>query len=89
VIAERRSQVGIVLLFAGAARTRGPFHLTVDTNDAIETAHAFPSALVVPVHCEGWAHFTQSCTDLEQSFATLGIRERLRVPEPGVTATLE
>jgi L-ascorbate metabolism protein UlaG (beta-lactamase superfamily) len=85
----RRHRVGIVLLFAGAARTRGPFHLTMDTNDAIETAHAFPDALIVPVHCEGWAHFTQSRADVEQSFTVLGLRERLRLLEPGVTATLE
>jgi hypothetical protein len=35
--------VGVVVLFAGAAQTR-PFHPTMDTNDAIETAHAFPAA---------------------------------------------
>jgi hypothetical protein len=47
----------VVLLFAGAAKTRGPFHLTMNTNDAIETAHAFLKATIVPVHYEGWAHF--------------------------------
>jgi L-ascorbate metabolism protein UlaG (beta-lactamase superfamily) len=52
----RRFRVSTVLLFAGAARTRGPFNLTMDTNDAIETAHAFPDATIVSVHSEGWAH---------------------------------
>jgi hypothetical protein len=36
--------VGVVVLFAGAAQTRGPVHPTMDTNDAIKTAHAFPAA---------------------------------------------
>ena len=45
----RRFPVGVVVLFAGAAQTRGPFHLTMDTNDAIETAHALPAALIVPI----------------------------------------
>src|SRR5262245_43293793 len=45
----RRFAAGAVLLFAGSAQTRGPFHLTMDTNDAIETAHAFPDALIVPL----------------------------------------
>ena len=31
----RRFPAGIVIPFAGAAETRGPFHLTMDTNDAI------------------------------------------------------
>jgi L-ascorbate metabolism protein UlaG (beta-lactamase superfamily) len=46
----RRFNAGVVLPFAGAAQTRGPFHLTMDTNDAIETAHAFPGAVIVPLH---------------------------------------
>src|SRR5262249_7548445 len=85
----RRFPAGIVLLFAGAARTRGPFDLTMDVNDAIETAHAFPDAAIVPVHCDGWAHLTQSRADLEQSFAALGIGARLRLLEPGVPTAIE
>jgi L-ascorbate metabolism protein UlaG (beta-lactamase superfamily) len=80
----RRFPAGVVLLFAGAARTRGPFHLTMDTNDAIETAHAFPNAVIVPVHYEGWEHFSQGGADLEASFKALGISQRLRLLEPGV-----
>jgi L-ascorbate metabolism protein UlaG (beta-lactamase superfamily) len=79
----RRFRPSVVLLFAGAARTRGPFNLTMNTNDAIETAHAFPDATIIPVHCEGWAHFTQSAEDIEQSFRALGIASRLRLLEPG------
>src|SRR6185437_15950583 len=37
----RRFKASVVLPFAGAAQTRGPFHLTMDTNDTIETARAF------------------------------------------------
>ena len=61
-----------MLPFAGAAQTRGPFHLTMDTNDTIETARAFPDAVIVPVHTDGWAHFRQSADDLRASFDTLG-----------------
>jgi L-ascorbate metabolism protein UlaG (beta-lactamase superfamily) len=80
----RRFHPGVVLLFAGAARTRGPFNLTMNTNDAIETAHTFPDATFVPIHGDGWAHFTQSAEDIEQSFSALGIASRLRLLEPGV-----
>lgn len=80
----RRVKAGIVLLFAGSAQTRGAFHLTMDVNDAIETAHHFPDAAIVPVHCEGWAHFKQTCADLQMSFKALGIDGRLRLLSPGV-----
>jgi L-ascorbate metabolism protein UlaG (beta-lactamase superfamily) len=80
----RRFKIGIVLLFAGSAQSRGPFHLTMDTNDAIETAAAFPNATIVPVHHEGWAHFRQSGDDLQKAFRALGFEKRLHMLTPGV-----
>jgi len=85
----RRFKAGIVLLFAGSAQTRGPFHLTMDTNDAIETAQAFPDATIVPVHTEGWAHFKQSGDDLLKAFNALGFGSRLRLLQPGVATPVE
>lgn len=85
----RRFKAGVVVLFAGSAQTRGPFNLTMNVNDAIETAHAFPQAAIVPVHCDGWAHFKQSRDDVVRSFKALGIEQRLRLLEPGVSATVE
>lgn len=84
----RRFSCGVVLPFAGAAQTRGPFHLTMDTNDAIETARAFPDAMIVPVHTDGWAHFRQNAQDLRASFNTLGFGRRLKLLEPGVATVL-
>jgi L-ascorbate metabolism protein UlaG (beta-lactamase superfamily) len=85
----RRYRPRLVLLFAGAARTRGAMHLTMDGNDAIETAHAFPRARIVAVHYDGWAHFTESREDLEQAFATLGLAGRLDRPTPGERLELD
>ncbi|HEU4659860.1 MAG TPA: MBL fold metallo-hydrolase [Pseudolabrys sp.] len=85
----RRYDAGIVLIFAGAAQTRGPFHLTMDTNDAIETAHAFPNAAIVPVHVEGWKHFRQGGAELRAAFDALGIGARLRVLDPGTPTPIE
>jgi L-ascorbate metabolism protein UlaG (beta-lactamase superfamily) len=80
----RRFNAGVVLPFAGAAQTRGPFHLTMDTNNTIETARAFADATIVPVHTDGWAHFKQTAGDLRASFDVLGFGARLRILEPGV-----
>jgi L-ascorbate metabolism protein UlaG (beta-lactamase superfamily) len=85
----KRFKAGVVLPFAGAAQTRGPFHLTMDTNDTIETARAFPDAVIVPVHTDGWAHFRQSASDLRASFDMLGFGSRLRILEPGVATVIE
>jgi L-ascorbate metabolism protein UlaG (beta-lactamase superfamily) len=85
----KRFNCGVVLPFAGAAQTRGPFHLTMDTNDTIETARAFPDAVIVPVHTDGWAHFRQNAGDLRVSFDALGFGKRLRLLEPGVATAIE
>jgi len=85
----RRFHAGLVLLFAGAAKTRGAIYLTMDANDAIETAHAFPDATIVPVHYEGWAHFSQSGDDLAHAFKALSLSDRLRLLERGVATTIE
>ena len=85
----RRFKAGVVLPFAGAAQTRGPFHLTMDTNDTVETARAFPDAVIVPVHTDGWAHFKQTAADLRVSFDTLGFGARLRILEPGVPTLIQ
>jgi hypothetical protein len=77
------------LLFAGAAQARSPFNLTMNSNDAIETAHAFPNAMIVPVHGEGWAHFTQGSDDLVQTFTALGLQSRLQMLEPGVATPVD
>ena len=85
----KRFSAGVVLPFAGAAQTRGPFHLTMDTNDTIETARAFPDAVIVPVHTDGWAHFRQNAQDLRASFDALGFGKRLKILEPGVVTAIE
>ncbi len=84
----RRFAPAAVILFGGAARTRGPFHLTMDTNDAVEAAIAFPHAVIVPVHHSGWAHFSQSQSDLVKTFATLGLQDRLRPVAPAARTTV-
>jgi L-ascorbate metabolism protein UlaG (beta-lactamase superfamily) len=84
----RRFKARVVLPFAGAAQTRGPFHLTMDTNDTIETARAFPDAVIVPVHTDGWAHFRQNANDLRATFDALGFGKRLKLLEPGVATVI-
>jgi L-ascorbate metabolism protein UlaG (beta-lactamase superfamily) len=85
----RRFDVGIVVAFVGAAQTRGPVSLTMTAEDAVETARAFPHATIVPVHYQGWAHFTQHRDDVFTAFTAAGLTSRLRLLELGVASSLE
>jgi len=79
----RRFRPRLVVLFAGGARPRGPFFVTLDNNGAVEAAHAFTQARVVGVHNDGWAHFSESQADLAKTFAALGLTKRLLLLAPG------
>jgi L-ascorbate metabolism protein UlaG (beta-lactamase superfamily) len=86
---SRRFEPALVLLFAGAAQTRGKFNLTMNANDAIEAASAFKNAIIIPIHNDSWAHFTESGDDLEKAFKALGIGHRLRRLKPGIPEAFE
>jgi len=88
-VAERTGPVDVAVLFAGAART--PLidgHLTLTAPDAAEAALVLGVRTVVPVHAEGWTHFTQGVDDLVAAYAERGLADRLRVLTPGETATV-
>lgn len=80
---SRRYKPQYVFIFAGAAKPRGPFNVTMGANDAIDTASAFPEAAIIPVHHEGWSHYTENGAILKESFSILGIADKLIILEPG------
>jgi L-ascorbate metabolism protein UlaG (beta-lactamase superfamily) len=85
----RRFSPRLVIVFAGSAKPRGPFRVTMDNNDAIETAHAFPHAPIIAIHNHGWKHFTETQDDTVKAFTTLGIGPRLQRLELGKTLHLQ
>jgi len=81
----RRFPVRAAILNLGAATVPqvGPFHLTMTASEAVETARAFAGATIVPLHFEGWAHFSEGRKEIEQAFADAGMSDRVRWPESG------
>jgi L-ascorbate metabolism protein UlaG (beta-lactamase superfamily) len=86
----RRHDVAVALLFMGSAKLkeRGPAALTMTAADGIEAARTFPRATIVPVHYQGWAHFSESRDDITQAFAAAGLSAQLRLLDPGQSITL-
>lgn len=72
-----------VFIFAGAAKPPISINLTMDTNDAIDTAFTFPGATIIPVHYEGWSHYSETGEMILQSFTAFGINDRLSILEAG------
>ncbi len=87
-IAVNCSPIHIALLFAGAART--PLldaYLTLTSDQAAEAARALDARVVIPLHAEGWEHFTQGPEVIADAFARHGQSEQLKVLAPGESAT--
>jgi L-ascorbate metabolism protein UlaG (beta-lactamase superfamily) len=75
----QRFPVTVAMLFMGAARVEavGPWHLTFTANEGVEATLAFRDATIVPLHFEGWEHFSESRADIERAFAEAGITPRI------------
>jgi L-ascorbate metabolism protein UlaG (beta-lactamase superfamily) len=90
-IADRAGPIGVAVLFAGAVQLPHRFdgaYLTLSSDRAAEAARILGVRAVVPVHYEGWAHFTQGERELRAAFAGNGLSDLLVVAERGGTVTV-
>ncbi|MGD0436332.1 MAG: MBL fold metallo-hydrolase [Bryobacteraceae bacterium] len=82
---RQRARVDRAVLFMGAVRVPevGPAHLTMSAADGIQFARAFPDAAIIPLHFEGWRHFSESRPQIAAAFAEAGLENRLHWIELG------
>jgi L-ascorbate metabolism protein UlaG (beta-lactamase superfamily) len=89
-IADRVGPVDVAVLFAGAVQRPHRFdgaYLTLSSDRAAMAAQILGAPAVVPVHFEGWTHFTQGAEALRAAFAGNGVSDRLVLAERGGTVT--
>ena len=81
----RRADVRVAFLFMGAARVRevGPAHLTMTADEGVLVARAMPNAAIVPLHFEGWEHFSEGRAVIQRAFDDAGLSARLHWLAPG------
>lgn len=84
-VASRFADIDVALLFAGAARTAllDGAYLTLTSQQAAEAAAVLHARNIVPLHFEGWAHFTQGRDTLHAAFDDAGLLDRLHLLDPG------
>jgi L-ascorbate metabolism protein UlaG (beta-lactamase superfamily) len=85
-IADAHGPFDGVVLFIGGAQVPeawGEAHLTLTAQTAVEAARLLGEAPIVPIHQDGWAHFTSSAADTERAFGEAGLSQRLRLVSPG------
>ncbi|SDM41104.1 MBL fold metallo-hydrolase [Allokutzneria albata] len=86
-IAGRFGPVDTAILFAGAPRFSVLFDgvpIVLDSAQAAEAARILGARRVVPVHHEGWAHFSEGRDDLVAAFTAAGLGARLDLDGSGL-----
>jgi L-ascorbate metabolism protein UlaG (beta-lactamase superfamily)/quinol monooxygenase YgiN len=93
-VAGRLGPVDVALLFVGAAKIPllGDAYLTLTSAQAAEAARILGAGQVIPLHYQGWSHFTEGADELRAAFAAARLDSRLillRLPPPGHASTIE
>jgi L-ascorbate metabolism protein UlaG (beta-lactamase superfamily) len=89
-IAKRAGPVGVGVVFAGAVQRAEELdcaYLTLSSDHAADAAKILGVHAVVPLHYEGWTHFTQGARELRAAFAGNGISDRLALADAGIRVT--
>ena len=79
-ITERFAPVDTAIMFAGAPSSPmlfGGKPVVFDSTQAAEASGILGARRIVPVHFEGWAHFTEGRDDLHDAFTAAGLADRL------------
>ncbi len=85
-IADRVGPVDVALLFVGAAKLAGLLGgapLTLDGEQAARAAAVLGARTVVPLHCEGWTHYSEGVGQVAAAFDRAGLRDVLAVVAAG------
>ncbi|PWG15284.1 hypothetical protein DF268_00250 [Streptomyces sp. V2] len=83
-----RYRVDVALLHLGAAgfEELGDIRLSLTADQAVEARRLLGDPLVVAIHAEGWAHYTEDRGHVQQTFDAAGVP--LHWPTPGEPVTL-
>ncbi|WP_336083481.1 MBL fold metallo-hydrolase [Nocardia sp. SSK8] len=84
-IVERVGPIDAAVLNIGAANVGrfGDSDVTLNARTAVAAAALLGDAMIVAVHAEGWAHFSESLDYLERAFAYADRAHQLYIPVRG------
>jgi L-ascorbate metabolism protein UlaG (beta-lactamase superfamily) len=88
-VRQHAGPIDIAILFLGAART--PLldaYLTLGSADAPQAAAILQARVVIPVHNEGWAHFTNTPQSVVDAFRAAGRSDQLVLLQLGQGVSL-
>ncbi|KAA8884185.1 MBL fold metallo-hydrolase [Nocardia colli] len=90
-IVARIGRVDLAILNVGAANTDrfGDSDLTLNGRTAVRASATLGDSVIVPVHAEGWAHFSEHLHYLTNRFVLADRAHLLRIPVPGKSLVVD
>lgn len=91
-VAARHPRIDVAVLFCGAARVpqrEGGRPLTLTSERAADATVLLGQPWVVPVHYQGWGHFSEGLERLVKAFEDAGVRSRLMIADPGTWSLVD
>lgn len=84
-IVKRQGNFEVAVVAGGGAKTAllGDAYLTLTGDGVAQVARITGARHVVPVHLEGWAHFTEGPDSLREAFSRSLLLDRLHLLKPG------
>jgi L-ascorbate metabolism protein UlaG (beta-lactamase superfamily) len=83
----QRTRIGTAIVHLGRVTAPDGSQLTMSASDLPALTEALDPLTLVPVHVEGWTHFSESRAAAEQILAQTPSAARVRWLEPGVATT--
>jgi L-ascorbate metabolism protein UlaG (beta-lactamase superfamily) len=78
-VAERFTvSVGIFHLGRASFPVTGPIRFTMDAKDGVKAARTLNPHTIIPIHYEGWKHFSEGKSAIDAQFAKAGLQGKLR-----------
>jgi len=87
----QRFSVALGIFHLGRAHfpITGPIRFTMDVQDGIRAARILNPPCIIPIHYEGWKHFSQGRAAIQAGFAQAGLQDRLRWLQMGEPTEIE
>ncbi len=88
-IAQRYAPIGIAVLNLGRVELEAMkgAYLSLSAAEAISYSQDLRAKAIVPVHCEGWHHFTEDIATAQAAFTSSSIARRVHWLTPGIPAS--
>jgi L-ascorbate metabolism protein UlaG (beta-lactamase superfamily) len=86
----RRLDIDVAIVHVGAVRfpISGPLHYSLDARRAARVIERAAPRVAIPVHYEGWSHFSEPEAQVHAALEAPGVRERVRWLKLGVATDI-